>query len=199
MLVYCGQCKIIDFSKFETVSNWKTVQNGVKKGSCTFVLYVCMWGRSKVHSTMWAGLINFALWQLTRSFFSYSHYVWISSLKSLIWYLGEWSEIDSKTSKKFGNESPLKEIFSGILQNFCDKETKSLRNFSVLLMSHYLLETSQLYLFLCDCVDFLSLLFFQFSLQYFWNICLISIDLTSVQGTQMRETQLQKNKAGKCK
>ena len=69
MLVYCGQCKIIDFSKFETVSNWKTVQNGVKKGSCTFVLYVCMWGRSKVHSTMWAGLINFALWQLTRSFF----------------------------------------------------------------------------------------------------------------------------------
>ena len=69
MLVYCGQCKIIDFSKFETVSNWKNVQNGVKKGSCTFVLYVCMWGRSKVHSTMWAGLINFALWQLTRSFF----------------------------------------------------------------------------------------------------------------------------------
>ena len=74
MLVYCGQCKIIDFSKFETVSNWKTVQNGVKKGSCTFVLYVCMWGRSKVHSTMWAGLINFALWQLTRSFFSYSYH-----------------------------------------------------------------------------------------------------------------------------
>ena len=123
----------------------------------------------------------------------------MSSLNSLIWYLGEWSDIDSKTSKTFGNESPQNETFWGILQNICDKETKSLRNFSVLLMSHYLLETSQLYLFLCDCVDFLSLLFFQFSLQYFWNICLISIDLTSVQGTQMRETQLQKNKAGKCK
>ena len=43
------------------------------------------------------------------------------------------------------------------LQNNCDEETKSLRNFAVFIdVPLFTCETSQLYLFLCDCVDFLS-------------------------------------------
>ena len=74
MLVYCGQCKIIDFSKFETVSNWKTVQNGVKKGSCTFVLYVGAFESSFNHVSR---SDKFCIMTTNKIIFSYSYIIHI--------------------------------------------------------------------------------------------------------------------------
>ena len=51
---------------------WKWCEKGQLHFRFIVTSVLLLWGRSKVHSTMWAGLINFALWQLTRSFlFSY--------------------------------------------------------------------------------------------------------------------------------
>ena len=85
------------------------------------------------------------------------------------------------------------------LQNNCDEETKSLRNFAVFIdVPLFTRETSQLYLFLCDCVDFLSLSSSNFRYNIFEHLSYFDrFDISAVQGrTQMRAT---KNKAGKCK
>ena len=152
MLVYCGQCKIIDFSKFETVSNWKTVQNGVKKGSCTFavLLYVGAFESSFNHVSL---LDKFCIMTTNEIIFLIKkHESWKIPEKSLIFlcHFRTWKQ--EHICAWWRNKYVIYLSFSSCLPLFT-------------------LQTSQLYLFLCDCfvcgnVDFL---FFQFSLQYFWT------------------------------